>query len=506
MCIPLPHTLMILEVSQKQAYIFGSRKLKENVERSEQIRYVTSPEFFSLVCGDEFSREENLVYTGGGHTVLQFNSEEAACRVARRVTRAVLEGCPAIELFVRCIPYDPAKTAGENLLALSQALEEKKARRSAGFAPRELGFEQAVANDANLPGMEHPAAFVPQGWTLSNQTDDLTAADGSENFVAVVHIDGNAMGARVQNIYKTCTGWDECRAKLQQFSRGIDEDFNAAYEETAAALAAALDEAVAAGTLAEDALHRDKKTQAKILPLRRVVGAGDDVCFVTGGRWGLEAAALFLERLARRVNPADGAGYSACAGVAMVHTRYPFRVAYDLSEQLCSNAKRQGVQWDAAGSVCALDWHIEFGQLKGSLSMQRQDYFAEDGSLMTLRPVAVTALGSRMEQVPDLRSYRYLRKLMDALQSDKNAPVRSKLKALRTPMQQGEIETELAARRLQMTKALQDMGLNARDEVTKRSFYADDVAPDGTPVRRSLYFDAIEISDHVRLWKGGAQA
>ena len=33
--------LMILEVSQKQAYIFASRRLRENAARSEDIRYVT---------------------------------------------------------------------------------------------------------------------------------------------------------------------------------------------------------------------------------------------------------------------------------------------------------------------------------------------------------------------------------------------------------------------------------------------------------------------------------
>ena len=41
---------MILEVSQKQAYIFESTKLKENVERSEEICRVTDPAYFELVA------------------------------------------------------------------------------------------------------------------------------------------------------------------------------------------------------------------------------------------------------------------------------------------------------------------------------------------------------------------------------------------------------------------------------------------------------------------------
>ena len=122
--------LMILEVSQKQAYIFGSRKLRDNIRRSEEIRYVTSPEFFALVCPEDYSGE-NLVYSGGGHTVLQFDDLGHARRFARRLTEQVLRDFPAMELFVKICPYAPDQTPGENLSALSAALEAKKARRQA---------------------------------------------------------------------------------------------------------------------------------------------------------------------------------------------------------------------------------------------------------------------------------------------------------------------------------------------------------------------------------------
>ena len=42
--------LMILEVSQKQAYIFESTKLRDNVKRSEEICWVTDPEYFKLAA------------------------------------------------------------------------------------------------------------------------------------------------------------------------------------------------------------------------------------------------------------------------------------------------------------------------------------------------------------------------------------------------------------------------------------------------------------------------
>ena len=104
--------LMILEVSQKQAYIFASKKLRENAARSEDISYVTGSRFFQSAAGELYSEEKNLVYAGGGHTVLQFDSQEAATAFARAVTEKAMEQFPGMELFVKQTDYDEAKTPG----------------------------------------------------------------------------------------------------------------------------------------------------------------------------------------------------------------------------------------------------------------------------------------------------------------------------------------------------------------------------------------------------------
>ncbi len=65
--------LTILEVSQKQAYIFASNKLKENIVNSEVIARILSPEYLTKVLRDTgYSDEKNMVYSGGGHTILEF--------------------------------------------------------------------------------------------------------------------------------------------------------------------------------------------------------------------------------------------------------------------------------------------------------------------------------------------------------------------------------------------------------------------------------------------------
>ncbi len=86
--------LTILEVSRKQDYIFASKKLRENAERSQDIADITDGDKLRETAGELYSKADNLVNAGGGHTVLQFDSRDAACAFARRVTRAVRRDYP----------------------------------------------------------------------------------------------------------------------------------------------------------------------------------------------------------------------------------------------------------------------------------------------------------------------------------------------------------------------------------------------------------------------------
>lgn len=60
-----------------------------------------------------------------------------------------------------------------------------------------------------------------------------------------------------------------------------------------------------------------------------------------------------------------------------------------MAEELCSSAKKFGSSIDETGAISAMDWHIEFGQLKENLGSIREEYETEDGNRLELRPVAV---------------------------------------------------------------------------------------------------------------------
>ena len=232
------------------------------------------------------------------------------------------------------------------------------------------------------------------------------------------------------------------------------------------------------------------------------------MCFVTAGNLGLECARVFLEKLTALSNQEDGLPYAACAGVALVHQKYPFHQAYQLSEELCSSAKQFGAKLNGEGKVSALDWHIEFGQLKESLAQIRSDYRTEDGGVLSLRPVAVVLPEDCGD--PDLRTYDFFRGLCIAMQGEYGKTARGKIKDLRTAFKQGELESRFF---------LQDKGVRdllyhgfeaayrggARWEQYRRLLTQGgrlDKEPFRTislgesSQRHCLFFDAIEMIDH----------
>ena len=482
--------LMILEVSRKQDYIFGSKRLRENAARSMDIRAVTESEFFRKNAGELYSDAQNLVYSGGGHTILQFDDAESADAFARRISRAALEQYDGMELYVKRIAYSEAMSPTENLHALIAALEEKKALRRSAFRRGSIGVEALDSENLRPVALERRGS-AGRRWPVApkdgfSYAPDLEKLAGDDNFIAVVHIDGNAMGARVAAVQGKYTGdWDACRSGMQRFSAGVQRDFEAAFRGMAGALA------------------RKLQLKSGELPLNPIILAGDDVCFVTRGKFGLELAAIFLEKLAARKNEEDGRPYAACAGVALVHSKYPFHRAYELAEELCSSAKKYGVSLSPDGSVSAMDWHIEYGQLLGGLTDIRENYLTGDGNRLELRPVAVLApkgVGN------PYRRYDYIARMAAQFAESSANVARGKLKELRTALKQGEVETEFYLRQKEISDLLyapfrakygeKDRFDSYRRtlQTGKRENRAAFQKIDGA--KRCVFFDAIEISDH----------
>jgi hypothetical protein len=518
--------LTILEVSQKQAYIFASNKLQDNVKNSDTIAFVLSPEYFEKAVKDtevKFSEKENLVYSGGGHTVLEFVDMDEAKKFNKFITRKIYEEYPDIALFVKNMEYDEKLNPGENLKELTKALEKKKSLRKAAFHQGSFGVERIDVNTLNPVRIEDKSGkmvsdkdgeIYPENrckYRLVTKFEELGGNKGDSNFIAVVHIDGNAMGKRVENLYEENKekGWDEYKKKLRNFSDSIDTDFKAAYKDMLDVVA--------------DNIEGEKLTPLKLkeinektnFPVRRIITAGDDICFVSEGRIGIECAVRFIEALNAKKNAVDGKNYAACAGVAIVHQKYPFYRAYELAEQLCSNAKKFGANIvkeinGEEGCISAIDWHIEYGEMGDSLDEIRDDYVDADGNNLTLRPYYVSAttiggkeVGSYIKEIETEvadRRYDDFKARIQNLLAPKKEYARGKIKEMRSVLKKGEVTTQNYIRFNKMDEILVSTQQKAEDYSQTD---ASEKNPDKNKYKTKGLFDAIELMDtFVALEKG----
>lgn len=452
--------LLILEVSQKQSFIFRSKKLKNNIAASDMIRYVTDSEFYSKA--DSNFSEDNIVYSGGGHSVLAFETRERAYEFAKNISRKIREISSHLEMFTKITPIDPEKSNSENIKELIKQLEIKKSIRKASFSQGTFGVEAFDFNRL-MADKDEKIYSVPEDFSHKTDTDSreksiigdyempyefekLGGTKNKSNFIAVVHIDGNRMGARVAEFDTSlaCSSYenfDEYASEKRAFSESIDRDFTDSYMEMVETVKKKIDE----GKL--DALNL-----TTCFPVRRIVMAGDDICFVTEGRIGIECAAEYIRILGTKKNSVDGKPYSACAGVAIVHNKYPFYKAYKLAEELCDNAKRTaaGKAPDDAKDyyTSVIDWHIEYGELYGSVSEQRKNGTVQNNKEFALygRPYIISSeLETQKEECYD----SFLSMLSDVQRyeekgagADTPLAARSKLKKLRNTLKTGKSAAE----------------------------------------------------------------
>lgn len=416
----MSRVITILEISQKQAYIYESNKLKDNIINSAVIAYVLSAEYIEKVLSDKgYVDKDNMVYSGGGHTILTFlgDNDESALKKAKEymeyLTRTIYRDFDGLSVFVKTIVYDDNKSIGDNLNGLVSSLEEKKSIRKSAFKKGSFGIEKnnsntlkpQVAEEYEVESEEKkllkkieeknamPECIRGKGYLPTYQFGDLGGSRNDSNFIAVVHIDGNGMGKRIEEFYNSLKNsnedFDTLKKRLRNFSEGIDADFKAAYVE----MLEGVQQEIFDNNRLKKELSLKKNSKGEVyFPVRKVVTAGDDICFVTEGRIGIECAVKFIEALSSKVNNEDKQGYSACAGVAIVHQKYPFYKAYELSEMLCSNAKSFNAtvhNEDNGQSVSSIDWHIEFGEMGDSLEQIRENYIAYDNTRMNMRPYVI---------------------------------------------------------------------------------------------------------------------
>ncbi len=529
------YTLTSIDTTGIQNYIFGSNALRENIGASQLVEHAIGawlekslPEPYTADGTQRLEESPMLraevIMSGGGNALILFREHNDAVETIKRLSRRLLCEAPGLEIAVAHQTFDwnqEALGGAEGVInQLAAAVNRRKQQRGPSapiYNPAVLvecrATRQASSylDDNHKPiSSEVKAKLDPQlqkeaedrferifqsvvsaDYTFVRDVERISISEDHRH-LAVVHADGNGMGQRFMRLLKDHATAAENRKCLGAM-RGLSQAIAAAGETALGATLARLERSFRHEEMARyvSGLERDRDGKT-IMPFRPLVFGGDDITFVCDGVLGLGLAAIFLaefERAAAQLPYGEpGKPASACAGVVIFKSHYPFSRAYDLCEELCKETKAALRLKEIHGS--GIDWHIAMSGINGSLSAIRQrEYQLAAGDDLCIRPLtlrpqtqSVAYQWRTWETFTQLAQHFHTGQRDDEVEDSKTLP-RSKVKALREVLREGP-------------QAAQSFITTAK--IALPELPNADAAKSGWVGQRCVYFDVIEALDFYK--------
>ena len=386
--------VVVFGTASVQRYVFQSNRLKENIGASYLVEYWLGDGLVETTQADDtvwrmymdnplqdlpknpVNKDKNIsvIYIGGGNAALLCKNKCIAKKAVKKWSRKVLKNAPGLRVVVGysevgkheslakayragldqlnfCEEALPFGTALHSLpvvrSCISTGLPASKSRPEPDEEIQFQWISQSAASKRDQVGTEKspgPAQkYIEKRFkSVLKQTDSLPELSRfaikldeelggrkGESHIAVVHADGNGMGDKLNRVIEKKSEDNEFLHNLRAFSASTTY----------------LSYKALNGTL----LHLKNflpleplENPDDVFPLRPIVYGGDDLTFVCDGRIGLHIAAFYLREFSTcgkiRICGKDES-VDACAGIAIVPTKFPFARAYGFADELCRNAK-----------------------------------------------------------------------------------------------------------------------------------------------------------------------
>ena len=369
-----------LNIQGIQGLIFETTKLKEIIGASDFVEQACTSLFKDMVGKNTYQKDQQII--GAAGRIQYVFEDKATCeRVVMHFPKELRRKIPDIRLSQAVVAVG-AELTEEDLQLLDQRLAiqsnkiptqhglglmiSERSRRTGAPAARiskvngEKEFldlkqdnKRAIANgqrDLLFEKMLGTDAYPKERYPL--EIEDLLPGRGKNNeWIAVVHADGNSLGKTIQRMAKQLSS-RQMQSAMKAFSKKLDTA-------TRLAAAAAFEEVV------KPVVDEEKG----VIPLRPVLLGGDDITLIIRGDLALDFTAAFLANFALQTKIQFSElveryeikelqkGLTACAGIAYVKYNYPFHYAVDLSEELCRHTKNIAKGFDLDHIPSGLNFH-----------------------------------------------------------------------------------------------------------------------------------------------------
>ncbi|MDR1897344.1 MAG: hypothetical protein LBR10_11200 [Prevotellaceae bacterium] len=324
-----------------QGFIFQTNKLKEIVGASELVEQICTTEYGGLF--NEFGEKGESVVRAAGNIKHIFNNREDCEKAVLNFPKKVMTVAPGITISQAVVALkadlsDYAEKANElenrlriqrNKPVRSMTLGLTAIHRapSTGLPAVEEHGEDGMIDEASKKKIEQHQAtrkLAEKSFRkplsqkeIAYDLEDIVNKVDKNNWIAVIHADGNGMGAIFREVGKD-------KVEMKRFSERVSSITEAAAQKAFQFVEA-------------------KYEWAKIIPIRPVVLGGDDLTLICRADLAVDYTKIFLEAFEKEAKKEtknqSGKNLTACAGIAFVKSSYPFHYAVALAESLCKRAK-----------------------------------------------------------------------------------------------------------------------------------------------------------------------
>lgn len=393
-----------------QEYIFSTNKLRENVGASKLVAYLFNellPEILKKhdgvsdwrkpkqpglnLNGGELAGAAEMVYQGGGNAFVVFRDEDTFQKITKEFVTRVDELTCGVGIAVAAVETDFGETYKDDYQRLMQRLNQAKGKFNIPFHTGNLPItKQSVRS--GLPVVKYDfdeyidesqekkrdyyneiKSRTPEVEKRIKEFDDLVFQKGDNSFIAIMHADGNNMSKRIENVMGSYLTYDKAVPAIRELSQAIDASYKTAL----------------ANTVKTFETWFSKQYPGKEVPYLPLIADGDDITSVIGGKFALSFAALLLKAIEEQLSPfGTDSPLSACAGVVIFHSHYPFSEAYRMAEECCAQAKKAAR--DSGFYPSYLDFHLHQSGHVSSLKTLRKGQFTVENKELFFRPWGIS--------------------------------------------------------------------------------------------------------------------
>ena len=517
---------ILFDVQSIQKYIFANNKLKANVGAS----FIVDRLFEDVLCKETIknlsveadttswlTRSDSITslpksvyvaYIGGGNALVLVDDkhESLVQDIVKNFTTQVLVQYPGLKVGATTghITLDGTQFSAD----LGQLYKQLKANQFAlnpivhpantgltticDFSGDVADTTQSFGSDKRLVATSFTAKFEAfeaansrlkrdlfgtetTDWVFPSEFEELGQNQSTEksktgiNDIAIVHIDGNNMGAH----FRQCKTLEERSALSKRVAAKTLESFKALIEWIIAKY---------------DILDEHLELAENMLPIRPIIVGGDDITFICNARIAVQASHYLMQQL---LSDANGMSISSCAGIAVIPTSYPFFRGYEMAEQLCDSAKSKMRAYNAAHEVNESCW-MDFAFLHGETEPTLEQFFANEYSSLT----GNMHFGPyRVYSATDTNATKDMEALVQLLDcttqfNEGKVMAQNKVKELRSILQDNEHMWTVFLEQLRNTG-------KSMPEVAGWDMFREKLWTKVNNKMRTPYVDAIELMDYI---------